>query len=188
MELLPEHTKSTPKLRFNATTLLTHSRENWAFSWEKVHCFDSCILTFACVGGVAALILLRVILLHPYYCTLIEIICVKRERLQLVEIPHKGIWYKEEQSGTQVWSLDHLRGVECSPLLKEDTTTWSRHWPNHGIKSLCLLCISFIAIVYSKEFSYFTCVVVPKFNTHIQGIIKWRVIFSSPPLLITTWF
>jgi hypothetical protein len=28
MEHLPKHTKSTPKLRFNATTLLTHSREN----------------------------------------------------------------------------------------------------------------------------------------------------------------
>jgi hypothetical protein len=32
-----------------------------------------------------------VFLLPPYSCALIEIICVRLERLQLVEIPHKGI-------------------------------------------------------------------------------------------------
>jgi hypothetical protein len=147
MELLPKHTKSTPKLRFNATMPSTHSRENWVFSWEKLYRFDSCVLSFTCVRDVDALVLLCVFLLAPYSCALIEIICVRRERLQLVEIPHKGIWYKEEQRGTQVWSLDHLRGVECNPWPKEVTTTWSRHWPNHMIKSPCLLCIFFIALV-----------------------------------------
>jgi hypothetical protein len=132
--------------------------------------------------------LLCVFLLPPYSCALIEIICVRRERLQLVEIPHKGIWYKEENHGTQVWSLDHFRGVKCNPWSKEITTTWSRHWPNHGIKSPCLLCIYFIVIVVFQEFSFFTWIVVPKFNTHIQGTVKWRVLFSSPPLLIISWF
>jgi hypothetical protein len=46
----------------------------------------------------------------------------------------------------------------------------------------------FIAIVVFQELSYFTCIIVPKFNTHIQGTIKRSVLFSSPPLLITTWF
>jgi hypothetical protein len=66
----------------------------------------------------------------------------KGERLQLVEIPHKGkTWDKEENRSTQVWSLDHLRGIKFNPWPKEVTTTWSRHWPNHGIKSPCHLCI-----------------------------------------------
>jgi hypothetical protein len=58
MELLPKYTKSTPKLWFNATTVLTHSRENWAFSWEKLCCFDSCVLSFACVCVVLLLFVL----------------------------------------------------------------------------------------------------------------------------------
>jgi hypothetical protein len=59
----------------------------------------------------------------------------KGERLQLVEIPCKREkTTKEENHGTQSWSLDHLRGIECNPWPKEVTTTWSRHWPNHGIK------------------------------------------------------
>jgi hypothetical protein len=33
-----------------------------------------------------------------------------------VEIPHKReTSTKEENSGTQVSSLDHLRGIECNP-------------------------------------------------------------------------
>jgi hypothetical protein len=45
---------------------------------------------------------------------------------------------------------------------------WSRHWPNHGIELSCLLCIYFIAIVVFQEFSYFTCIIANKFNTHIK--------------------
>jgi hypothetical protein len=41
--------------------------------------------------GVAALVLLCVFLLPPYSFALIEITRVKRERLQLVEISHRGI-------------------------------------------------------------------------------------------------
>jgi hypothetical protein len=147
---------------------------------------DSAVLFHALLSSLVCVLLLWlkflcVFLVPPHSC-------VRREWLQLVEMPHKGISYKEENRGTQVWSMDHLRGVECNPWPKEVTTTWSKHWPNHGIKSSCLLCIYFIAIVIFQEFSYFTCIVVRMFNTHIQGTIKWRVLFSSPPLLITTWF
>jgi hypothetical protein len=57
---------------------------------ERNYRFDSCVL-FACVRGVAALVILCVYLLPPYSRALIEIIRVRRERLQLVEILHKGI-------------------------------------------------------------------------------------------------
>jgi hypothetical protein len=61
----------------------------------------------------------------------------------------KGILEKKEENrGTQVRSLDHLRGVECNPWPKEFTTTWSRHWPNHGIKSPCHLCISLVCLSF----------------------------------------
>ena len=63
---------------------------------------------------------------------------------KLVEIPRKYIWCKEDIRGAQLWSLDHLSGVECNPWPKEVTTTWSRPWPNHG-KNCCLLSLYFIA-------------------------------------------
>jgi hypothetical protein len=48
----------------------------------------------------------------------------------------------------------------------------SRHWLNHGIKSPCLLSIYFIAIIVFQEFPYLTCIIAPKFNTHLKGAIK----------------
>jgi hypothetical protein len=57
---------------------------------------DSDALTLALFSLLVCVLLLWikflcVFLLPPYSCALIEIICVKRERLQLVEIPHIGI-------------------------------------------------------------------------------------------------
>jgi hypothetical protein len=79
----------------------------------------------------------------------------KSERLQLVEIPHKGnTWEMEENRGTQVWSLDHLRGVEFNPWPKEVTTTWSRHWPNHGIKSSSLVHLSIVIVFFYRVLTY----------------------------------
>jgi hypothetical protein len=79
----------------------------------------------------------------------------KGESLQIVEIPQKGkTWDKEENCGTQVWSLDHLRGIKCNPWPKEVTTTWSRHCPNHGIKSPCHLCIFLLWLFSYIEFSF----------------------------------
>jgi hypothetical protein len=59
--------------------------------WKANRLSPSCILSFAFVCGFAALLLLCVFLLPPYSCALIEIIRVRCERLQLVEIPYKGI-------------------------------------------------------------------------------------------------
>jgi hypothetical protein len=58
-------------------------------------------------------------------------------------------------------------------------------WPNHGIKSPCLLSIYFIRLS-SYWVLIFTCV-APMFDTHFKGAIKWRVLIS-PYLLIPTWF
>jgi hypothetical protein len=65
-------------------------------------------------------------------------------------------WYKEDIVGTQVWSLDHLRGVECNHWQKEVTTTWSRHWSNHD-KSRCV----------TRPFTYCDYYLL-EFSTHLQ--------------------
>jgi hypothetical protein len=60
-----------------------------------------------------------------------------------VEIPHKRENnYKEKNRGSS-GSLDHLKGVECNPrpLGRHNVEVGKCYtWPNHGIKSLCLLC------------------------------------------------
>jgi hypothetical protein len=116
--------------------------------WDLSTCLSCELVALCCVlvswlvcVSLLRLYLLRVFLFPPLLLWFKCDQSCKGDRLQLVEIPHKGnTWEKEENCGTQVWSLDHLRGIECNPLPKEVTTTWSRHWPNHGIKSRCLLC------------------------------------------------
>jgi hypothetical protein len=89
----------------------------------------------------------------PYSCGFIAINIVKVRGSNLWRFLTKGnIFYKEENRGTQGWSLDHLRGIECNPWPKEVTTTWSRNWPNHGIKS-CLLCHFSLWLISFLEFS-----------------------------------
>jgi hypothetical protein len=57
-----------------------------------------------------------VLLSHPYSCASLVIKHCKGERLQLVEIPRKlEKSTEEDNSGTKSWSLDHLRGIECTP-------------------------------------------------------------------------
>jgi hypothetical protein len=86
----------------------------------------------------------------------------KGERLQLVKIPRKREkTTKEENCGTQGWSLDHLRGIECNPWPKEVTTTWSRHWLNHGIKSPSLLCHLLCDWFLLSSSHLITCDIVP---------------------------
>jgi hypothetical protein len=113
-----------------------------------------------------------------YSCGLIVINLVRVRGSNLWRfLTKENTWWKEENCGTQDWSLDHLRGIECNPWPKEVTTTWSRHWSNHGIKSPCHLCIFFFVIVF------FHRVLIYKFNTYSKGTIKWRVlsfIFTSP--------
>jgi hypothetical protein len=91
---------------------------------------------------------LCVLLSLPYSCASLMIKHCKGERLQLVEIPRKREKTTEEDNyGTQSWSLDHLRGIECNPWPKEVTTMWNRHWPNHGINH-CVLCPSSLWLVF----------------------------------------
>jgi hypothetical protein len=81
-------------------------------------------------------------------------------------------------------SLDHLKGVECNPrpLGRHNVEVGKCYtWPNHGIKSPCLLCCSFVWLVSSLEFSLNHMCYCSKFNTHSKGTIKWRV------LALTTW-
>jgi hypothetical protein len=82
---------------------------------------------------------------YSYGFIAINIVRVRGSNLRRF-LTNENISYKEENCGTQGWSLEHLRGIECNPWSKEVTTTWSRHWSNHGIKSPCLLCHFFIVI------------------------------------------
>jgi hypothetical protein len=121
----------------------------------------------------------------PYSCglTVINIVMVRGSNLWRF-LTKGNIWYKEENCGTQGWSLDHLRGIEWNPWPKEVTIMWSRHWPNHGIKSPCLLCHILLWLISSLEFSLNHLRYCSKFNTHSKGTTKWRVLF----LFIAPWF
>jgi hypothetical protein len=120
---------------------LFFSREIWVLVLScntVVLSLRSSLLT--CVRELLQVCLVCLIFLPPLLLWFTWDQLCKGERLQLVVISHKGkTWDKEENHGTQVWSLDHLRGVECNPWPKEVTTMWSRHWPNHRIKSPCHL-------------------------------------------------
>jgi hypothetical protein len=79
----------------------------------------------------------------PLLLCLLKINCVKRERLQIVEISHNGksLW-QEREPWHSSWSLDHLRGLSAT-LVHWDATTCCRRafyaWPNHELKLLCHL-------------------------------------------------
>jgi hypothetical protein len=113
----------------------------------------------------------------------------KGERLQLVLIPHKGnTWEKEESCGTQVWSSDHLRGIECNPWPKKVTTTWSRHWPNHGIKVLCHLCISLVWLSFFHRVLTYSLALLFQSLIHISKEQSSEVFSPSLSLFTVTWF
>jgi hypothetical protein len=91
-----------------------------------------CVLLTRCV-------LVCVFLLTPLLWFWIVIILCSVRDSNLRRFLTNGLRYKEEYRGTQVWSLDHLRGVECNTWPKEVTATWSRLWPTHG-KHCCVPC------------------------------------------------
>jgi hypothetical protein len=51
----------------------------------------------------------------PYSCALIEINCVRCERLQLVEIPHKGKLDIRKKTWYSSLIFGSLERVECNP-------------------------------------------------------------------------
>jgi hypothetical protein len=133
-------------------------------------------LSFLCVCC-RCVVLLFVSLLPSLLRVLIVFTCVRREDSNLWRFLTTWYWYKEDCCGTQVWSLDHLRGVECNPWPKEVTTTWSRHWSNHG-KNRCISC-PFTYVINVFLSSLLTCNIAPKFHIHLKGAIKWRGLFAS---------
>jgi hypothetical protein len=151
--------------------------------------YDSIILICAPSLLLLCVLLLQCALLCVFTplltSVLIVIICVRRERLQFVEIPHNGYWYKEDNCGTQVWSLDHLRGVECNPWPKEVTTMWSRHWPNHDknhyVSCLFWLLLSLCSrVLHSLAILLLSLILILK----EQSSEKFLLLLSSHPNLV----
>jgi hypothetical protein len=139
--------------------------------------FNLCALFFACVRGVAAIMLLCMFRLPPYSGFDCDKLCKAWETPICGDSAQLGYWYKEDNYDTHVWSLDHLRMVECKPWSKEVITTWSRHWPNHGKKRRVSYQFYLLLLLYYWVL-IFTCNIAPKFNTHPKGAIKWRILFS----------
>jgi hypothetical protein len=134
MEQYTKHSLSILRHLDSASTHLVVVLVIWApFElWTLCVVFWAQVLVY--VSVCATDWILRVLLSLPYSCASLVIKLCKGKRLQLVEIPRKREKITEEDNcGTQSWSLDHFRGIECNPWPKGVTTTWSRHWPNHGI-------------------------------------------------------
>jgi hypothetical protein len=98
--------------------------------------------------------------LTPLTPFLILITCKVWETPTCGDSSQTGLNYKEDICGTQVWSLDCLKGVECNPWPKEVTITWSRHWPNHG-KNRCATCLFTFLWLLSSWVLIFTWNIVP---------------------------
>jgi hypothetical protein len=174
-------------------------RPHFLFVWERYEhvlelwlCrFYSCALFFAYVRVVVALCPCLRLYSPPYSGFDCNHLC-KAWGTNLWRFLTKGYWYKEDNCGTQVWSLNHLRGVECNPWPKEVTTMWTRHWLNHG-KNRYVPCPFYLFRLLPSWAIILSCNIVPKFNTHLKGTIKWRVLlpFSSQPnqvLVLTNTF
>jgi hypothetical protein len=96
-----------------------------------------------------------------------------------------GYWYKEDNYDTQVWSLDHLRGVDYNPWPKEVTTKWGRHWPNHG-KNRCIACPFYILRLLLLVFSYSLAILLLSFILMLkeQSSERFSFLLSSHPNLV----
>jgi hypothetical protein len=103
-----------------------------------------CALFLTCVRIVAAILVLCVCFfpfLALVLCVVINFVRVRGSNLWRFltngkTTIRKKLWYS---SG----SLDHLKGVECNPrpLGRHNVEVGKCYtWPNHGIKSSCLLC------------------------------------------------
>jgi hypothetical protein len=113
-----QHTRISQEHTTNFDTPITlwFIRERFVhvLSWDSVD-FHSCALFLTCVHGLAAFVLLCVLLLPPLLLFLIgNILCKVWETPTCGDSSQMWIYYKEDNCGTQVWSLDHLGGVECN--------------------------------------------------------------------------
>jgi hypothetical protein len=137
--------------------------------------FDLCTL-LACVRVVAALRSCVRFYSPPYSKFDCNHLCKVWETPTRGDSSQQDIDNKEDNCGTQVWSLDPFRGVECNPWPKEVTTMWSRHWPNHGKIVVSLVHFTCATTIFLS--SLLTCIIAPKFNTHLKRAINWRVLPS----------
>jgi hypothetical protein len=111
----------TPRLCLHAFGLLCY--------WFEL--LLSCELPVSCFELKSWLVCVCGLRIESCMCCFPSLLCFlcdhhcKGERLQFVEIPRKREKTTEEDNcGTQSWSLDDLRGIECNPWPKEVTTTW----------------------------------------------------------------
>jgi hypothetical protein len=125
MEQYTKHSLSILRLLDSASTYLDCCASDLSSVWvvnSLCRVLSSSLGLCACVC--CGLSLACVAFPPLLMCFLCDHHC-KGERLQLVEIPRKREKTTEEDNyGTQSWSLDHLRGIECNPWPKEVTTTW----------------------------------------------------------------
>jgi hypothetical protein len=169
-----EHT-TTPKLHDRAFDLLE----------RDLNAFLSCdyvVLIHVLSSLLVCVVLLQLcsclcFYLPPYSIFDCDQLCKVWETPICGDSSQLGNWYKEDNCVTQVLYLDHLRGVECNPWPKKVTTTWSKHWPNHG-KNRCVSYPFYLLRLLSYWVLIFTNNIAPKFNIHPKGAIKWRVLFS----------
>jgi hypothetical protein len=130
MEQYIKYSNSTLQLWDSVTMLLNCLRDLSAF----LSC-DSIVLVLALFSSLVCVLLLPLCSCVHVFTPLYSGFDIDR-LFKTWETPTCGdssqtrLSYKEDICGTQVWSLDHLRGIECNPWPKEVTTTWSRHWPN----------------------------------------------------------
>ena len=96
-----------------------------------------------------------------YFCFDCDQLCKAWETPICGDSSQLGYWYKEENRDTQIWSLDHFRGVECNPWPKEFTINLSRHWLNHD-KNRCVSCPFYSLRSLSSCVLILTCNIAPK--------------------------
>jgi hypothetical protein len=184
MEQHPDNTlKQSQEHITNSETPITlwfiRERFECFLSWDSVS-FHSCALFFTCVRGLAAFVLLCVLLLHPLLLFLIVIIlCKVWETSTCVDSLQTRIYYKEDNRGIQVWSLDLMRGVACNlrPLRHQNMEVGLR--PNTWFCSTFSHC-DFVLPSFPLHFQYCS-----SFNTQLVRANKQK---NPPSILNWTWF
>jgi hypothetical protein len=138
----------------------------------------SCALSLACVCVVAAIVLLCVYSTPSLTLFFIEITCVRRERLQRVEIPHKWVWVIRKTYVALKFDLwitwDGLSATfdqRRSPQRRVDIGRTT-------VKNRFVLCLFSLLRLLSSYVLMFTWNISSSLNTHLKRAIKWRVLIS----------
>jgi hypothetical protein len=133
-----------------------------------------------CVCSVVVLCSYVRILTPPYFDFWLRSYCVRRERLQLVEIPHKRdivIYGRMMLHKFDLWIT--WKGLSAT-LVHWDATTWSRQayyaWPNHGVKIVVsLVPFTLLQFLSLPNSHLWYC---SKSNLYLDRAIKWKKFLS----------